>query len=93
MSVKCVASITGRCRGRLVARSNPGKPIIGRGTFNIRATGKWVNVPIRFTAATVAAFHRRGWGAAVVNAIMRDGTVGTGADYSSEFDIKVDKRG
>ncbi len=92
VSLKCVTSITGRCNGRLVARSDIGKPIIGRGTFDVRATDKWINVPIHFNAATVAAFHRHGWGSAVVNAIMPDGTVGTGADYSSEFDIKVDKR-
>ena len=27
---------------------------------------------------------------AIVNAIVRDGTVGTGADYSAEFGITVD---
>jgi hypothetical protein len=88
VSIKCVASITGRCKGRLVVRSDIGKPIIGRGSFDIAATGRWVKTRVHVNAATVAAVHRHGWTGVVVNAIMRDGSVGSGADYSSEFEIK-----
>jgi len=88
--IKCIASVSGRCRGRLVARSDIGKPIIGRGTFDIPVGDRWRKIPIHFNRRTVARFQRRHSGSAVINAIMRNGTVGGGADYSSEFDIKVD---
>jgi hypothetical protein len=87
--VKCVTSVSGRCRGRLVARSDIGKPIIGRGTFDIPAGDRWHKVPVHFDRRTVAKFHREHFGGVVINAIVRDGTVGTGAGYSSEFEVKV----
>jgi hypothetical protein len=88
--IKCIASVSGRCRGRLVARSDIGKPIIGRGRFDIPVGDRWRKVPIHFDRRTVAKFRREHRGSAVINAIMRDGTVGGGADYSSEFGINVD---
>jgi hypothetical protein len=90
--VRCVASVTGRCRGRLVARLGYGKPVVGRGTFDLPVRAKWVRVRVRFDRSTVAKFRRAGWGSVVVDAKLRDGTVGAGADYSSEFDVKVDDR-
>jgi hypothetical protein len=90
--VGCVTSATGRCRGRLVARLDYGTPIVGRGTFDIPVSDKWVNVPIRFDRRTVAKFRRDHGGSAVVDAKLRNGTVGAGADYSSEFEVKVDDR-
>jgi hypothetical protein len=87
--VKCVTSAGGRCRGRLVARSDIGKPIIGRGTFDIPVGDRWHKVPVHFDRRTVAKFRRERRGSVVVNAIVRNGTVGTGADYSSEFGVEV----
>ena len=86
--VKCVTSVIGRCRGRLIARSDIGKPIIGRGTFDIPVGDHWRKVPIHFDRRTVAKFRREHFGGVVINAIVRNGTVGAGADYSSEFDVK-----
>jgi hypothetical protein len=45
VSVKCVTSIAGHCKGRLVARSDYGKPIIGRGTTTrkVRTPPAWAN--------------------------------------------------
>ena len=87
--VKCVASVNGRCRGRLVARLDIGKPIVGRGTFDIPVGDRWHKVPVHFDRRTVAKFRREHFGGVVINAIMRNGTVGAGADYSSEFEVKV----
>jgi hypothetical protein len=92
VAVRCVTSATGRCRGRLVARLDYGTPIVARGRFNIPANDRWIFVPVRFDRRTVAKFHREDGGSALVNAIMRDGSVGSGADYSSEFGIEVDGR-
>ncbi len=92
VSVRCVASETGRCRGRLVVRRDYGTPIIGRGSFSLPANDKWNKVRVRFNRAAVAKFHREKGGSALVNAIMRDGTVGSGGDYSSEFGVEVDDR-
>jgi hypothetical protein len=89
VAVRCVASATGRCRGRLVARLDYGTPIVGRGRFNIPVSENWLYARVRFDRRTVAKFRRDGAGSALVNAIMRDGTVGTGADYSSEFGITI----
>jgi hypothetical protein len=86
--VKCVASVSGRCRGRLVARSDIGKPIIGRGTFDIPVGNRWHKVPVHFDRRAVAKFRREHFGGVVINAIVRHGTVGSGADYSSEFEVK-----
>jgi hypothetical protein len=86
--IKCVASVSGRCRGRLVARSDIGKPIIGRGRFDIPVGERWHKVPVHFTPRAVAKFKREHFGGVVINAIMRNGTVGSGADYSSEFEVK-----
>jgi hypothetical protein len=89
--VKCVTSVSGRCRGRLVARSDIGKPIIGRGTFDIPVGDRWHKVPVHFDRRTVLKFRREHFGGVVINAIVRHGTVGSGADYSSEFEVKPDQ--
>jgi hypothetical protein len=47
-------------------------------------------VSVRFNRRTVAKLNREGRGSTVVNAIVRDGTVGSGADYSAEFVITAD---
>jgi hypothetical protein len=90
--VRCVASETGRCRGRLVVRLDYGKPIVARGTFNLPANDRYISVPVHFNRRTVALFHRQGSGGGLVNAILRNGTVGTGADYAAEFSVEVDER-
>ena len=90
--VRCVASESGRCRGRLVVRLDYGRPIVARGTFDLPANDRWISVPVRFNRRTVARFHRAGWGGAIVNAIVRDGTVGSGGDNSAEFSVEVDDR-
>jgi hypothetical protein len=86
--VKCVTSVSGRCRGRLVARLDIGKRIVGRGTFDIPVGDRWHKVPVHFDRRTVAKFRREHFGGVVINAIVRHGTVGSGADYSSEFEVK-----
>ena len=83
--IKCVASVSGRCRGRLLARSDIDQPIAGRGRFDIAVSNRWVKVPIRLNGRTVARIRHRYSIGLVVNAFMRNGTVGSGADYSSEF--------
>ena len=90
--VRCVHAAAGRCRGRLVVRLDYGTPIVARGRFDIPVRDRWVNVTVRFNRRTVAKLNREGRGSAIVNAIVRDGTVGSGADYSAEFGITVDDR-
>ena len=50
------------------------------------------SVKIRFDAKTVAEIRREEFFGGLVNAIMRNGTVGSGADYSAEFSVEVDGR-
>jgi hypothetical protein len=90
--VRCVHAARGRCRGRLVVRLDYDAPIVARGRFDIPVGDRWVNVTVRFNRRTVAKLTREGRGSAIVNAIVRDGTVGSGADYSAEFGITVDDR-
>jgi hypothetical protein len=90
--VRCVTAAAGRCRGRLVVRLDHGTPIVARGRFDTPAGDRWVNVPVRFDRRTVAKFHREKGGSALVNAKLRNGTVGSGGDYSAEFGIEVDGR-
>jgi len=49
----------------------------------------WTTAPVNFDGRTVARFPREHGGSVVVDAKMPDGTVGAGADSSSEFDIEV----
>ncbi len=74
---------------RLVARLDAGRPVVGRGRFDIPVGDKWVKATMHFDRRTVAKFRREHFGSVVLNAIVRNGTVGTGADYSSEFQIDV----
>ena len=89
---RCVTSVSGRCRGTLVAKLDYETPIVGRGTFDLPANNKWIDVTIRFNRRTVEKFIREDFGSLIVNAQMRNGTVGTGGDDSAEFSVEIDDR-
>jgi hypothetical protein len=90
--VRCVAGPRGRCRGTLIAKLDYGKPIVGRGRFSLPVSEKYVNVSIHFDAATIARFKREKFGSLIVNAQIPNGTVSSGADWSSELGVEVDDR-
>jgi hypothetical protein len=81
--VQCVTAPHGRCRGKLVIRSNPG--IVARGTFNLPVSRHSRPIAVRFTAK-VAKWYRMHGGSAQAQAIIEgDPTTPADVPYGSIF--------
>jgi hypothetical protein len=89
---RCVASETGRCRGRLLIRLDEDTPIVARGRFDLKVSRRFRDVTVRFDAATVRKFRRERFGSGLVYAEVQDGTVGAGGDGSAEIGVRIPRR-
>jgi hypothetical protein len=81
--VQCVTAPHGRCRGKLVVRSNPG--IVARGAFNLPVSHHSRPVAVRFTAKDARWYRTHGGSARAQAIIEGDPTTPADVPYGSIF--------
>ena len=83
--VQCISAPHGRCRGRLVVRSNWGEPIIARGRFDLPVTGHSRSAAVGFTVKAARSYRKYGGGARLQAIVEGDPTTRAGVLYGTIF--------
>ena len=85
ISVQCVTARHGRCRGKLVVRSDLRGPVIARGRFNLGVARHSRSVAVRFTAKAARSYRRHGGSARAQAIVEGDPTTRADSPYGSIF--------